>query len=163
MDPFSVSLLTSRMRQILFSILRLNWRAEVDAWGVTTFFIDATFVSGAPPSDEAFAQSARDLGYGNDIYWHFVEHELCHSLVAELLFKRVSRSLWAQAHDNTSHTRPTPPKAQEEEDIVGNVQAALNNYQWGWDRLGNRAWVVESIRELIRPGFIMTSEWAGRT
>jgi hypothetical protein len=134
---------------------------------VRTTLFDGTQTHGYPPLTEEFMRSARDLGYGDDVYWHMMEHDLLHAYLAWKIDDAPSRSLLAQAHDQGVYLRPIPPAARAEEERLGAMQAALNGYDWGFSRLaemiGRRRaiYLLLESEALLRPhGCKMTLAWS---
>lgn len=133
---------------------------------IWTVLSDGTQTRGYPPDDSGFLESAWSLGYGNDCYWHMVEHDLAHSWLTERLGLGHSVALWNQAHDEEAWLKPMPPDAEQDEYRVGALQAALNGKSWGCQRMtefcGAEAFrIVEEAKALFRPDQqAMTREWA---
>ena len=119
---------------------------------------------GYPPDTDDFRASAQALGYGDDTYWHMVEHDALHSLTCEWLDDAESLCLRRQADDRDAWLKPAPKAAQREEHRVGAFQAALNGKDWGFERLaalGIAEGYVVRARHLLRPeGVAMTRDWA---
>lgn len=78
-----------------------------------TVFDDGT-VAGACPmwSHEESKQRARDLGYGDDLWRMTVEHEIAHTLTAELRGDPHSIILWNVSHGDGKRW---PPGGKDEE------------------------------------------------
>lgn len=75
---------------------------EVHAWGVKTIFPDGTEVVAAPQDNDEYRARAIELGYGNDALAMCVDHEVLHSVAAELLHRSPSEVLWRVAHGDES-------------------------------------------------------------
>lgn len=139
---------------------------------IRTIMWDGAYTDGVPPQDDAFRQSARDLGYGEDIYWHMMEHDLLHSYIAHSVWGRHSTSLWNQAHNPRAYLEAMPAEAAREEKLLGGLQAALNGLAWGKALLREELKVlphnmidatITAARALARPhGEMMTKEWASK-
>lgn len=148
------------------TVLRFYGRRFFAAWvhsdHVRTILYDGSEVRGVPPKGEGFAQSARNLGYGEDVYWHIVEHDLCHAFLAEWLDDAPSAALWAQAHDQDAWQKPPAPGAERDEDRVGRFQGALNGQDWALALLNDRErQALPLLAEVLRPRSVaMTSAWA---
>lgn len=141
---------------------------------IKTSFYDGSSTIGMPPGDPHFAESARYLGYGDDIYWHMVEHDLLHAYVAEELNMDHSGALWAQAHGWTGGEMPVSGKQEEErltylQRTINGLPADDNSwYQHGYTdlrkRLGSDTAIFNMVRHfrvLLRPGGeAMTEQWA---
>jgi hypothetical protein len=150
-----------------------HWSAWVTPGGVRTIFYDGSECFGSAPESEAFLQSARALGYEDDIYAHMVEHDLVHHLMAQGIDGAPSASLWNQSHDPKAYARklwkrPWLQEAVERDEWrVGAMQAALNGKSWGHDRLielygySRSRNLVATIEDNLRPrGEAMTWVWA---
>jgi hypothetical protein len=111
------------------------WAAWIYPDHIHTILYDGSETRGYPPDTEAFRQSARDLGYGEDTYWHMVEHDLLHSWLAEQCDIAPSAALWNQAHDLDAWRKTMPACVERDELRVGALQAAMNGLEWGKDRL----------------------------
>lgn len=155
------------------------WAAWVHEDHVHIVYYDGSETRGYAPDDDAFRLSALQLGYLTrsrkaDTYWHIVEHDLCHAMLAEGVDKAPSASLWNQGHDPKAYRRRLTGWIKEaverDEARVGALQAALNGKDWGTDRLielcgpVRAGTMLESVKEKLRPqGEAMTSAWANRT
>lgn len=153
-----------------------HYAAWVFPHGVEVRFDDGSTTVGAPPDEPHFLRSARHLGYGDDTYWHIVEHDLCHLMVAEMLGMHHSGAVWAQAHGWTGGEMPASGLLEEKRLVA--VQRMLNDLppedgDWGTEgyadlcRRRGGAETVETmaiqLRLRLRPGGeAMTSAWAGR-
>lgn len=73
---------------------------ETTSWGCRTRFADGSESSNWPLGDDAFVRLA--AACGSDALTYVREHDLCHSLLAERMFDRPSRTLWAAAHGTKS-------------------------------------------------------------
>lgn len=152
-----------------------RWAAWVYHDRIEIRLEDGALVVGRPPSDADFLASARYLGYGDDIYWHMVEHDLLHAMVADRFGIPRSGALWAQAHGWSGGEMPASGLLEEQR--LTAVQRLINNLpiddnEWaqiGWDNLMVRfdnAWAIERflidpLRSALRPaGVTMTSTWA---
>lgn len=141
------------------------WAAWVYPSHVLTVLADGRMVRGTPPDSREFLESSVDLGYGEDVYWHMMEHDLLHSILSERLWNRVSVSLSAQASDRLAHERPMGLKAKMEEEIVGAMQGALWGRVWAKERLLQwdvPIYLVGACTHILRSPEPMTSAWAGR-
>lgn len=133
---------------------------------IRTILWDGSETNGYPLDTDDFRDSARTLGYGDDVLWHMIEHDLAHSWLAEMLGLGHSIALWNQAHDRDAWLKTMPGDAKVEEYRVGALQASLNGRGWGRDRLreaiGERAdEIITEAAIVFRPnGFAMTKEWA---
>jgi hypothetical protein len=159
------------------------WSAWVTREGVRIIQQDGSETFGAPPGDSHFLESARSLGYGDDVYWHMVEHDLLHAYLAERLDGAPSAALWGQAHDanfwRRKLTGAEKDRSDRDEFRVGAVQAALNGIAWGFERLngcirdewtrptlvldgGSIDGFVHHVRMVFRNPEPMTCGWAER-
>jgi hypothetical protein len=138
--------------------------------GIHTTLSDGYSCFGLPLDAPQFRTSAEQLGYGNDIYQHIVEHDLLHNYLSEKFRNSHSHSIWAQCHNREAFKKIIPPAAREEEDFVAAMQAALNRKDWGFKQLRN--WITshrvgEVVGEtafLLRPhNRPMTRQWADST
>jgi hypothetical protein len=67
--------------------------------GCITYFEDGTSAPAhAHPEMHHSHVISHRLGYGDDVERYTLEHEACHSIVAEWFFDRPSDVLWAIAH-----------------------------------------------------------------
>jgi hypothetical protein len=70
---------------------------------VTHFPADDSFVPATPQwEDLAYSERAQKLGYGTDLVRMCQDHEVLHSVAAELLRQGPSDVLWAVAHGDLS-------------------------------------------------------------
>lgn len=154
-----------------------HFAAWVYPHGVEIRFDDGSVTTGEPPAEPHFRQSAQHLGYGDDIYWHMVEHDLCHLMVAEDLGFHHSGAVWAQAHGWKGGEMPASGLMEEKRLVA--VQRLLNTLdpkdgEWGTEGLEdllkhkngsmlNVLSLIAHLRVQLRPaGQAMTSAWAGR-
>src|SRR5687767_2982374 len=95
-------------------------RVEFHDWGARTVFLNGAELKAAPQDDPAYLARAVDLGYGGDTLAMCQDHELLHSLAAELLHGRPSATLWRVAHGDRSRRG-----LGAEEDMVLRLQREL--------------------------------------
>lgn len=93
---------------------------EFYPWGALTCFSDGVELKAAPQDDRDYLNRARDLGYGNDALTMCQDHELLHSVVAEMLHAGPSPALWRAAHGDRSKRG-----LGAEEDLVLRMQQVL--------------------------------------
>lgn len=81
-------------------------------YGCVTFFEDGSEASAWPSwADPHYRVIAHRTGYGDDLLGYCREHDFCHSLIEQEIYKRPSRVLWAMAHGTQL---PGPESAYEE-------------------------------------------------
>lgn len=86
-------------------------RIELTDWGCETRFHDGSSIGAhSHPDDHHYHVIAHRLGYDCDIERYCVEHEFCHSFVAEYLWDVASPVLWALAHDIEIGERDSIPE-----------------------------------------------------
>jgi hypothetical protein len=97
----------------------------------TVFKADQSECVFAPTKDQAFADAAREMGYGcieNGLMRYAVEHELAHHVSA--LERGLTHSLvaWAAAHNSWSSFDGAewPMRAQDEEHLANRLQRFMN-------------------------------------
>lgn len=90
--------------------------------GATTHFpVDGSYVEATPQWDEpSYRARALDLGYGSDLVRMCQDHEVLHSVAAELLRQAASPVLWAVAHGDARRKGHGA-----EEDLVLRLQREL--------------------------------------
>jgi hypothetical protein len=87
-------------------------------------FPDATTVPAAPQDNESYRNMARELGYGEDTWRMCVEHELLHTMLAQMDGRPYSPTLFAVAHGVVDSLEPI--LVAEEEAAVLEFQRRLN-------------------------------------
>lgn len=95
---------------------------ELHPHGAMTHFpVDGTYVEANPWwDDEGYRKQAHDLGYGDDLLRMCQDHEVLHSVAAELLHQAPSEVLWRWAHEDHSKKGLT-----SEEQLVLRLQREL--------------------------------------
>lgn len=102
-------------------------RVEVDLMGkhAVTIFEDGTRVHAAPHHNDEQRQTARRLGYGDDLAAMCREHEVLHTWLCERFGMPYSHTLWAVAHDQGPGCLPIHHQHGEEALVLA-FQAYLN-------------------------------------
>lgn len=151
------------MQALAFVPGRKYYACWIYSDGIKTILYDGSSTYGKPPTTPAFLSAARHLGYGDDVMWHMIEHDLCHNWINEVLLDRPSVSLWKQAHNPKAYLGKMTPEVKHDEDMTSALQSALNSDLWGLDQL--RQYIqypmplVMEAHKLIRANGPMNSEW----
>jgi hypothetical protein len=114
---------------IQLAFCRIEWRD----WGCETIFNDGARIGAHPhPADHHYHVVSHRCGYSDDLMRYRVEHEVCHSFLAERILPFVgcdggqaSHVLWNLAHGR----KPWPGFAVSEEALVQTFQAWLRANQ----------------------------------
>jgi hypothetical protein len=119
---------------------------EVRIWAAyleTAFLCCGAKVPAAPQDTDAYRQTARACGYGDDTAALSRDHELAHTILAE------ARGLpWSPTLYSVAHGHPLPlGYVPEEEETVLSFQRWVNGDLSGLDTLEARGW---EWRELAR-------------
>lgn len=103
-----------------FRFLRYGVRVRIfeDDRYLETIMRDETKVPAAPQDDEAYRQTARDLGYGDDVWRMCKEHEIAHTELMQALGLQYSPTLWAVAHGHKAGILGNPGEMAAEEQLV---------------------------------------------
>lgn len=106
------------MRLITLQHSTLSFMPNQD---IRTMFNDGTSWGAYPHDTHHYHVITHRCGYGNNVWQYCMEHEFCHSFVAEYLGNKVSPVLWDLAHGNT----PSKTAAAIEECFVQMFQRWL--------------------------------------
>jgi hypothetical protein len=85
---------------------------------VETRFPDGTTVGATPNRDDHSLRIARDLGYGDDTWAMSLDHELCHSWLAQVADQPWSPTLWRLAHPDDLDVANDVEVAEEEARVL---------------------------------------------
>lgn len=83
-----------------------------------TVFPDGSKVPAAPQESDAYRETARVHGYGDDTWRLCREHELAHTVLLQKLGFRYSPTLWAVAHGHHDSIPESPGEMEAEETMV---------------------------------------------
>ena len=106
---------------------------EFHRHGARTTFSDGTVLDAVPEGNDTYYARAAKLGYGTDTLAMCQEHELLHSVLAELLLGGPSPALWRAAQGDYDKRG------------LGQEEAAVLEVQRAWRA---SAWVQEAVKKV---------------
>jgi hypothetical protein len=139
------------------------WSTWIYPQFIVTRFYDGSFTISRPVRE--LAESAKQLGYGDDVYWYIVERDLCSNILAEWIDTSPSAIVWHLAHGTLDTAQPN---VQHDRERTVAAQAALNGLDYALEQLAPFATgdlptsaLLSRLSSQVRPHNIAhTSDWA---